>query len=70
MKLDGFLQKGRPPFPVERRPNSLVCASFTHRWIGKVGRSFWLLAPWGQALGVGLFSPRAPKTVRKERGLA
>ena len=24
--LDGFGSRGRPPLPVERRPNSLVCA--------------------------------------------
>ena len=70
MKLDGFLQKGRPPFPVERRPNSLVCASFTHRWIERWIEASGCRHPGAKALGIGLFSPRAAKTMRVERRLA
>ena len=42
-------QKGRPPFPVERRPTSLVCACSTRPFSGsdREGRSVWLVAPWG-----------------------
>ena len=43
--------RGRPPFPVERRPNSLVCASFNPSLVGKGrGGSFCLEAPWGHWL--------------------
>ena len=46
-------QKGRPPFPMERRPNSLVCAWFNPSTSGKKeGRSVWLEAPWGHGLEV------------------
>ena len=65
-------QRGRPPFPVERRPNSLVCASFNPSLhLGKKGSkrlARGALGPW--ARGVGSFSPRAPETVQVERRLA
>jgi len=39
----GHHQRGRPPFPVERRPKSLVCALFNPSLVEKGrGRSFWL----------------------------
>ena len=64
-------QRGRPPFPVERRPNSLVCASFNPSLQLKKGSkrlARGALGPW--ARGVGSFSPRAPETVQVERRLA
>ena len=46
-------QRGRPPFPVERRPNSLVCASFNPSTSEqREGRSIWLKAPWGHDVQV------------------
>ena len=45
------MPRGRPPFPLERRPNSLVSSSFNPSLAEKGrGRSFWLEAPWGHAL--------------------
>ena len=46
-------QRGRSPFPVERRPNSLVCASFNPSTSEqREGRSIWLKAPWGHDVQV------------------
>ena len=45
-------QEGRPPFPVERRPSSLVCAWFNPSLQKREGRSVWLEAPWGHGLEV------------------
>ena len=65
-------QKGRPPFPVERRPNSLVCASFNpslHLGKERVEAS-GSRRPGAMDSSVGSFSPRAPETVQVERRLA
>ena len=54
--LDHYLYlqtSGRPPFPAERRPKSLVCASFNPSLVGKGRcRSLWLEAPCGHSLQV------------------
>ena len=64
--------RGRPPFPVERRPSSLVCALFNPSRLEREKGSKLLargaLGPF--ALGVGSFSPRAPRAVQMERRLA
>ena len=65
-------QKGRPPFPVERRPNSLVCASFNPSLqLGKERvEASGSRRPGAMDSSVGSFSPRAPETVQVERRLA
>ena len=65
-------QRGRPPFPVERRPNSLVCASFNPSLqLGKERvEASGSRRPGAMDSSVGSFSPRAPETVQVERRLA
>ena len=66
------IQRGRPPFPVERRPNSLVCASFNPSLqLGKERvEASGSRRPGAMDSSVGSFSPRAPETVQVERRLA
>ena len=65
-------QRVRPPFPVERRPNSLVCASFNPSLqLGKERvEASGSRRPGAMDSSVGSFSPRAPETVQVERRLA
>ena len=65
-------QRGRPPSPVERRPNSLVCASFNPSLqLGKERvEASGSRRPGAMDSSVGSFSPRAPETVQVERRLA
>ena len=70
-EMIGFLQRARPPFPVERRPSSLVYASFNpsqRKERGSKRLAQGALGPF--ALGDGSFSPRAPGALQVERRLA